>query len=248
MGARKNLIGKKFGRLTVLSFIGRIRSNGKSCAWFWKCLCSCGKEVKVRTSHLQSGSITSCGCFRLERVTAALFKDVSGKTFGRLTAIDYFKKNGLYYWNCKCACGNTTVVRSTKLINSTRSCGCLTKEAASRHMLTLIKRQKGKNHPRWNPKLSDSEREKRIFGKGEEHRLSVWRNSVYARDKYACKKCGDAVGHNLNAHHIYSRNSHPKLTYVVKNGITMCNVCHKEFHHLYGYGNNTKKQLAEYFQ
>ncbi len=246
MGARLDLVGKTFGRLTVLKFVGKVKKAGKCPAWYWQCRCSCGKEVQVRTEHLRSGRVVSCGCYRIERVKAALFKDLTNKKFGRLTATDYFKRDGLYYWNCRCDCGNRSVVNSGKLINSTRSCGCLTREAASAHFLDLIKRQKGKNHPRWNHAISDEDRKRRLLNKGEERRMTKWRRSVYTRDGYTCKKCGDSAGRNLNAHHIYSRNTHPKLTYVSRNGITLCETCHKEFHRAYGYGNNTKKQLTDY--
>ena len=30
------------------------------------------------------------------------------------------------------------------------------------------------------------------------------------------------------------------------NGVTLCEDCHKEFHKIYGYGNNTEKQYEEF--
>ncbi len=55
---RKNLKGKRFGKLIVLSIYttdrgGRIR---------WKCMCDCGKERDVLSSHLIQGNTKSCGC------------------------------------------------------------------------------------------------------------------------------------------------------------------------------------------
>lgn len=246
MGTKSNLEGKIFGRLTVLKFLGKLEKCGQCPAWYWECKCSCGKETQVRTEHLRSGRVVSCGCYRVERVKTALFKNLTGKKFGRLTAVDCFKRGKHYYWNCRCDCGNMAIVNSGKLINSTRSCGCLAKEMASAHFIKLTKKQKGENHPRWNHRLSDEERMKRFLSNGKEYRMSKWRRAVYDRDHYTCKKCGDATGHNLNAHHIYSRNTHPNLTYVSRNGITLCEPCHKKFHKIHGYGNNTKKQLTEF--
>ena len=37
-----------------------------------------------------------------------------------------------------------------------------------------------------------------------------------------------------------------KLRTDVNNGITLCKTCHKEFHDIYGYTNNTKEQLDMY--
>jgi hypothetical protein len=57
--------------------------------------------------------------------------DLTGKKFGRLTAI---KRVGLdkrkqVIWICKCECGSTTEVITNRLTGrNTRSCGCLHKE------------------------------------------------------------------------------------------------------------------------
>lgn len=57
------------------------------------------------------------------------FKDISGKKFGRLTALymlhNYHdRKNGVY-WLCVCDCGNLKEVTSGDLIkNKVKSCGC----------------------------------------------------------------------------------------------------------------------------
>lgn len=57
-------------------------------------------------------------------------EDLTGQKFGRLTAIEpAYKEKGVYYWKCKCDCGNEVYVRKYLLLNgSTRSCGCLSKE------------------------------------------------------------------------------------------------------------------------
>lgn len=55
-------------------------------------------------------------------------KDLTGKQFGRLTAIERMSphgKNTCYMWVCKCECGGTAIVRGSDLINGhTMSCGC----------------------------------------------------------------------------------------------------------------------------
>jgi len=55
----KEIIGKKYGRLTVLQ-ISKKRSSNK--AYLYKCQCQCGKIIYVRLSHLKDGDIKSCGC------------------------------------------------------------------------------------------------------------------------------------------------------------------------------------------
>ena len=62
MAPRKNKVGKKFNRLTVLEFIGRV-SGGKA---LYKCQCDCGKYTEVRGDNLKHGGVKSCGCLRVE--------------------------------------------------------------------------------------------------------------------------------------------------------------------------------------
>lgn len=53
--------------------------------------------------------------------------DITDKRFGRLLVIKYaYTKGNRAYWECKCDCGNSTIV-SGKLLRSgqTKSCGCL---------------------------------------------------------------------------------------------------------------------------
>lgn len=57
--------------------------------------------------------------------------DLRGQRFGRLTVVSYDHSNRDCYWNCKCDCGNTAIVRSAQLTRGkTRSCGCLQRESA----------------------------------------------------------------------------------------------------------------------
>ena len=59
------------------------------------------------------------------------FKDLTGRQFGRLTAIEPLPphgKNTALMWACKCECGGTAIVRGTDLVNGhTMSCGCYRK-------------------------------------------------------------------------------------------------------------------------
>lgn len=59
---RKNLIGQKFGRLTVISKSQRKDTSGN---YYWFCDCECGtKNHEVSGHHLVQGNISSCGCIR----------------------------------------------------------------------------------------------------------------------------------------------------------------------------------------
>lgn len=56
-----------------------------------------------------------------------------------------------------------------------------------------------------------------------------WRIGVFERDNYACQKCGK-LGGTLNAHHIKKYSEFPELRYVLDNGITLCESCHRNIH------------------
>jgi hypothetical protein len=54
------MIGKKFNKLTVISF-SHIHKQKK----MWLCLCECGNETLVSTSNLRNNGTKSCGCLRV---------------------------------------------------------------------------------------------------------------------------------------------------------------------------------------
>ena len=71
-----------------------------------------------------------------------------------------------------------------------------------------------------------------------------WRNEVYKRDNYTCKKCGDNTGGNLQAHHIHHLSDlirelnliditdaiESDKLWDITNGTTLCDSCHTETH------------------
>ena len=62
--AKENLMGQKFGRLTVT---GEAPNSGEATRWV--CLCDCGNELIVRSQSLKKGNTKSCGCLRAEMMT-----------------------------------------------------------------------------------------------------------------------------------------------------------------------------------
>ena len=160
-------------------------------------------------------------------------KDITNQMFGKLEVKEFkgVDKRGVI-WECKCECGNIIDVHATDLQSgNTKSCSCL-------------KYRAGGDNPNWNPNLTPEDRINRRKIPG----YSTWVQEVFKLDNHTCQCCGDAKGHDLNAHHIESYNNNPGLRTEISNGITLCETCHKEFHHQYGYGNNTRAQLIEFFK
>ena len=91
---RKDLSGKRFGRLIVLEPTDEMRQDNV----VWKCLCDCGKICRVITSSLNRGHTKSCGCLHTD--TASRVGKInghnSGREFGRssfLSLLRVYKRN-----------------------------------------------------------------------------------------------------------------------------------------------------------
>ncbi len=57
----------------------------------------------------------------------------------------------------------------------------------------------------------------------------AWRKAVFVRDDYTCQICRRR-GVKLNAHHIEPYAHCYELRYVLSNGLTLCEACHKKIH------------------
>lgn len=58
---RKNLIGKKFGKLVVIDYGKVTRKGAKHIRYYYICKCDCGNIKQIREDALKSGQ-QSCGC------------------------------------------------------------------------------------------------------------------------------------------------------------------------------------------
>ena len=61
MGNKLDLVGNRYGRLTVVSCAP---NHGTRTAW--NCLCDCGTECVITTRDLRAGDTKSCGCYMKE--------------------------------------------------------------------------------------------------------------------------------------------------------------------------------------
>lgn len=248
MAKALDLKGKRFGKLIVIE-----RSNVKvSGCYKWLCICDCGNECLVLGSYLKNGHTSSCGCLQKEKTHERLV-DLKGKTFGRLTVIGiHSHKDGNYYWNCKCSCGNETIVQGSSLkSNKTQSCGCLAKDNASKQISKFnnemwqdeeyINKMRGETHPHYNHNLTDEEREytRNLDGYDD------WSKTVKEQANYTCDCCGKK-GVKLCSHHLDGYNWCKERRLDTTNGVCLCESCHIQFHKFHGYGNNTEQQYLSF--
>lgn len=122
----KTIIGKQYGKLTVLDASSKRDSSGNI---LYKCECSCGNITYATSRHLKNGHKRSCGCLQRE-ISTNRKKDLAGIVFGRLTVIKYVKSiNNKPIWLCKCVCGKELEVFAESLYSgNTQSCGCIAAE------------------------------------------------------------------------------------------------------------------------
>lgn len=141
-------------------------------------------------------------------------------------------KNARTKIKCKCKiCGNEWETQPHNLLNGH---GCLE---------CTIKNNTGENSPRWNPNITQEEREQ---GRGY-YEYNEFTRKVYERDNYTCQVTGQRGG-KLVVHHLYGYNKYKCLRTVVENGITLSKEVHDLFHSIYGKGNNTLEQFEDFLQ
>lgn len=103
------------------------------------------------------------------------------------------------------------------------------------------RKNRGENSSRWNPNLTDEDRQDRRLT--FDH--NQWSSSIKERDNFMCQVCGQ-IGYRLVSHHLYSYHSNRNLRTLLSNGICLCEKCHNLFHKIYGRKNNTKEQFEEF--
>lgn len=86
---KKDLTGKKFGKLSVLAKTNN-RADGGSVVW--QCKCDCGNIVEISSKKLVNGLAVSCGCYQKERQKYSM-KKLHSKQFKENTNIDLISKN-----------------------------------------------------------------------------------------------------------------------------------------------------------
>lgn len=232
-----NLVGEKFGKLTVIEKLNEKRHGYH----LWRVQCDCGNYDVSITAHLRNGSKKSCGCL------VESFEDIRGWKRNLLTIVelaDYRSSTGEILWKCKCDCGEyTNVTRDKFMSGHKKSCGCLKD-------LSLEK------HPNWRNGVTP-------IAKLLRRNLEEWKQKSLQATDYKCyitNESGKLVIHHANEKHpfykivqetfeITSLSVHPTISYYSTKEIELLiEVCLK-LHFKYGLGTPLKKELhAEFHQ
>lgn len=168
-----------------------------------------------KKSFQEIGNLYQCSCQTIHN----RFKDfgLSPRT------ISQSLENRIIYWADKI--GNSLRGKKRPGIGG-RNKGCLpwNKGLTKYSNPDKIKYGKsGKTHWNWKNGISGVNNLER-----QSSRYKEWRNKIFKRDNYTCQECGQKGG-VLNSHHIKGFSEYQQLRYEIKNGITLCEKCHKKF-------------------
>lgn len=92
-----NLLGRVFGRLTVVAPMPSIKGRG-----MWACSCVCGAHKTISAAHLLGNTTTSCGCFQKESARQrAITEKIGGyKGYRKYKTVEDVLTNTLRVGDC----------------------------------------------------------------------------------------------------------------------------------------------------
>lgn len=135
---RINVVGNKYGKLTILE---TIYNDDRTRV---KCICDCGNEYIGSQSDIISGHTQSCGCLQKYMASESNTKDWTGviSQYGvEFLCRDSMNDKGQWLWKCKCGvCGNKFIALPAKINNGhITSCGCALQSSGERYILSVLK-------------------------------------------------------------------------------------------------------------
>jgi 5-methylcytosine-specific restriction endonuclease McrA len=111
-----------------------------------------------------------------------------------------------------------SIIKKSYLVKDNKKCFC--NNVCYGNWLT--ENNIGINASNWRGGINSINDNIRKSKKYKEYRIKI-----FERDNYTCQKCGKHGG-PLHAHHIKSFSLYPNLRFDIKNGVTLCEYCHKQ--------------------
>lgn len=134
---RIDIVGEKFGRLTVLDILWDYDRSKVVCK------CDCGSDYIGTKSDVVSGHTQSCGCLQSENTSIANTKDWTGHISNHGVEFlyqDYMNEKGQWLWKCKCGiCNNLFSALPAKVNNGhITSCGCRIQSSGEEYIESIL--------------------------------------------------------------------------------------------------------------
>lgn len=121
----ENLIGQRFGKLTIVGFTTVERGRQKCI-----CKCECGNTTLANLKDLTTGHKKSCGCIRVNALDK--YNYLIGQKINKWTVLELSNSGRICYATCICECGTIKNVNVYNLLNNkTKDCGCGRKKMLS---------------------------------------------------------------------------------------------------------------------
>ena len=129
-------IGDKYEQLEIIEYLGLKpkTKNAKTNIHWYRCKCDCGNYIDVPRWKIGK-DVKSCGCNHASRSSGrpASPPYEPGNRFGKLEVVELISikpiyknsKRSVYWYRCKCDCGNYVDKPGSYLRKGVSSCGCL---------------------------------------------------------------------------------------------------------------------------
>lgn len=206
-----------------------------------KCKCTIHNEVCESTpKRLLQGRKCCKKCISEEKSKIFLktneqfLQELKNKNIDDVIPLEEYKGNAKEIL-FRCSCGELwkTIPERVLLGNHCKKCG--------------YNKFRGENNHFYNPNLSE---EDRIYS-SYRYRNPKYKDFIqdcFSRDNYTCQITGKESSGDIVVHHINGYNWDKENRTNINNGITLNIEIHKEFHKLYGKGNNTKEQFSLFIE
>jgi len=134
---RINVIGNKYGRLTIVETIPNTHPTKV------KCICDCGNKYIGWQADIIGEHTQSCGCLQRERASEANTKDWAGVISDHgieFLCQDVMNDKGQWLWKCRCGiCGTVFSALPARINNDhITSCGCALQSSGERFITNIL--------------------------------------------------------------------------------------------------------------
>lgn len=214
-------------------------------------VCKCGTPHQITAASLHNnGAVPRCPeCTRLhcqvkKRENSALgIEDVRALfAKGQAVLLDEEYRSTIAEYRFRCRCGNESKVKYGNLLSGN------TAEPLCRPCQVQLKFRRGPDNNRWNPNLTDQQRQDILRHcrnlPGQRKLVNAWRDQVLRMHDYKCALTGSTE--DLQVHHLYNWAHYPDRRYDPTNGVVLTKELHTRFHRVYGKGYNTADQYLAF--